>query len=134
MTRYVEKCIVCMKDKGRMSNVGLYQRLLGPHRPWECMSMDFLVGLPKTKYGYDSVYVVVDMFNKMGHFIPCKTTNDVSHIAPLFFKEVVRIHGLPLSIVSDRDVKFMSHFWKTLWSRLGTKFLFGSTYHPQIDG
>ena len=70
----------------------------------------------------------------MGHFIPCKTTHDASYIAQLFFKENFRIHGLPLNIVSDRDVKFMSHFWKTLWNRLGTNLSFGYSYNPQTDG
>lgn len=101
--------MVCMKAKGGMRNAGLYQPLQFPNRTLDCVSMDFMVGFPKTKREYDSIYVVFDRFIKMGHFIPCRITNDASHIAHLFFKEVVRIYGLPLSIVLDRDVKFMIH-------------------------
>jgi hypothetical protein len=134
VTMILKHCRTCQLAKGSKTNASLYTPLPIPEQPWLDLSMDFVLGLPRTVKGHDSICVVVDRFSKMAHFLPCSKTFDASRVAALFFAEIVCLHGILSSIVSDRDVRFVSYFWKTLWAKMGTRLKFSSAFHPQMDG
>jgi hypothetical protein len=96
--------------------------------------MDFIVGLPHTRDGYDSIWVVVDRLTKAAHFIPVKTTYNSAVLAELYMSQIVCLHGIPKKIISDRGTQFTSHFWQQLHEALGTHLKFSSAYHSQTDG
>nr|GEY01134.1 putative reverse transcriptase domain-containing protein [Tanacetum cinerariifolium] len=134
ISRIIARCRVCHVAKTQHTNAGLYTPLLVPAAPWEDVSLDFVVGLPCNQRHKDSIMVVVDRFSKMAHFVPCSKTYDASQVARLYFAEIVRLHGVPKTLTSNRDVKFVSHFWRTFWTRMGLKLQFSSSHHPQTDG
>ena len=132
---YVSQCMMCQKVKyDRGKQVGLLQPLPIPDAPWESISMDFIFGLPKSIHGNMGIRTIVDRFSKQAHFIPVKKTIKPYHMATLFVSNIFKYHGLPKSIVSDRDPRMTSLFWKGLFENLGTRLNFSSAYHPQTDG
>ncbi|KAD7477021.1 hypothetical protein E3N88_00157 [Mikania micrantha] len=109
---YVGKCLTCSKQ----------------------ISMDFITKLPKTASGCDTIWVIVDRLTKSAHFLPIKETDKLDKLTRIYLKEVVTRHGVPISIISNRDIRFTSHFWKSLCKALGTRLDKSSAYHPQTDG
>lgn len=101
-----------------------------PKRPWEEISMDFILGLPKTQRGNDYVFVVVDRFSKMENFIPCKKITYARHVANIFSRNWSNCMGYLRVFFSNRDVNFVEYFWKTLWKKFKTDLKFSSTFHP----
>ncbi|KAJ9524346.1 hypothetical protein QJQ45_008554 [Haematococcus lacustris] len=132
---YVRTCDQCQRNKAtNQVPPGLLQPLPIPNRNWQHVSMDFIGPLPPTSHGYDMVVTVVDKLSKMLHLIPTTATATAPDIAKLFFDHVFKHHGLPEAIVSDRDPKFTSDFWTSLFHLTGTRLLMSSAYHPQTDG
>ena len=132
--RYVETCQVCARSKPlRQQPAGLLQPLPVPERPWSSISMDFITDLPMSN-SFDSVLVVVDRFSKMAHFIPCVKSVNAAQVAELFFTNIVRLHGLPRDIVSDRGSVFTSLFWRSLLKLLQVDRNLSTAFHPQSDG
>jgi hypothetical protein len=135
IAKYVALCDNCQRVKvERQKPAGLLQPLKIPKWKWEEISMCFIVGLPKTQSGYDSIWVIVDRLSKVAHFIPVKTTYKGSKLAELYIERIVCLHGVPKKIVFDRGTQFTSKFWEKLHESMDTKLNFSSAYHPQTDG
>jgi len=133
--RYVRSCDACQRNKpSHQLPAGLLQPLSIPEEPWSDISMDLITSLPQSRSGFDAVVVFVDRLSKMIHAVATHTTCGASDLARLMLREVARHHGLPRSIVSDRDPRFVAHFWRSLWDMLRTKLNMSTSYHAQSDG
>ena len=132
---YVKRCTRCQQIKSSNQRPqGLLQPLQIPNRKWQRVSMDFIVHLPITKNGFDSIWVVVDYLSKRAHLIPTRTNVNAKEVAKLYIENIFKLHGVPDVIVSDRDSKFISSFWKSFHSIMGTKLALSTANHAQTDG
>ncbi|KAL6956543.1 hypothetical protein U1Q18_052838 [Sarracenia purpurea var. burkii] len=135
VAEYISKCLQCQQIKAeRRKPAGLLQPLPIPEWKWENITMDFVIGLPRTHKGNNSVWVVVDRLTKTAHFLPVKNTYTIDQLAKIYLREIVRLHGVPATIVSDRDPKFVSRFWSSFQKAMGTELLLSTAFHPQTDG
>ncbi|GJY39717.1 putative nucleotidyltransferase, ribonuclease H [Tanacetum coccineum] len=132
---FVSKCLVCQQVKIEHQRAsGLLQPLEIPVWKWDEISMDFVTGLPRTQRKHDAIWVVVDRLTKTAHFLPIRKDFSISRLAEMFQQEIVRLHGTPSAIVSDRDPRFTSRFWKGLQNAWGTRLKFSTAFHPETDG
>ncbi|GJT72944.1 putative reverse transcriptase domain-containing protein [Tanacetum coccineum] len=132
---YVSKCLTCAKVKAEHQKPsGLLVQPEIPEWKWEKITMDFVTKLPKTANGYDTIWVIVDRLTKSAHFLPMRENDPMEKLMKLYMKEVVTRHGVPVSIISDRDGRFTSLFWQALHKALGTRLDMSTTYHPETDG
>ncbi|WVZ84351.1 hypothetical protein U9M48_031391 [Paspalum notatum var. saurae] len=135
IAKYVLECDVCKRVKAdHLKPGGMLQPLNIPAWKWEDIHMDFVVGLPRTQKGYDSIWVIIDRFTKSAHFLPVKTVYRANTYAELYIAKIVSLHGVPQTITSDRGSVFVSRFWEQLQNALGTKLIHSSAYHPQTSG
>ena len=135
ISEYVSKCLMYqqVKDEHQVPS-GLLNPLPIPQWKWDNITMDFVSGFPLTQRKHDAVWVIVDRLTKSAHFLPVQLDYSMDRLAELYVSEIVRLHGILLSIVSDRNPWFTSRFWKELQSAFGTRLNFSTTFHPQIDG
>ncbi|GJZ32606.1 putative reverse transcriptase domain-containing protein [Tanacetum coccineum] len=135
IAEYVGKCLTCSRVKAECQKPsGLLIQPEIPTWKWERITMDFIIKLPKTSNGHDTIWVIVDRLTKLAHFIPTRETNSMETLTRLYIKEIVSRHGVPISIISDRDSHFTSRFWQSMQNDLGTQLDMSTTYHPKTDG
>ncbi|GJX62824.1 putative reverse transcriptase domain-containing protein [Tanacetum coccineum] len=132
---YVSKCLTCAKVKIEYQKPsGLLVQPEIPQWKWENITMDFVTKLPRIATGQDTIWVIVDRLTKSAHFLPIREDDTLEKLTRQYLKEVVSKHGVPVSIISDCDGKFTSHFWKSLHKALGTRLEISTAYHPKTDG
>jgi hypothetical protein len=135
IAKYVSECDTCQRVKASHLKVsGTLQPLPIPSWKWEDISMDFIVGLPNTSQKHNSIWVIIDRLTKTAHFLPVHTTYTAKKYAKVYLEQIIRLHGVPKTIISDRGAQFIARFWEQLQSSLGTKLIRSSAYHPQTDG
>ncbi|MGH2510545.1 MAG: hypothetical protein ACRDHZ_24485, partial [Ktedonobacteraceae bacterium] len=135
VTEYVASCLTCATTKPILQRrAGLLQPLPIPDRRWDVVTLDFIMPLPVTRNNKNGIVVMVDKLSKMTHIVACNDTITARELADVFVREIVRYHGIPKALVSDRDPRFVSHFWEAVWSLLGTKLKRSTAFHPQTDG
>ena len=133
--QYVLSCDQCQRNKpSHQRTPGQLMPLPIPTQPWEQVSLDLITQLPRSRSGNDAIVVFVDKLTKLVHYAPTTTTATAPQLAELFLRDVVRLHGVPKSILSDRDPRFTASFWQAFWLRLGTTLTMSTAYHPQTDG
>ena len=135
IAEYVARCDTCQRVKAEHQRpTRLLQPLEIPVWKWDDISMDFVVGLPRTTRGNDSIWVIVDHSTKIAHFIPVKANYGVGKLADLYIEHILRLHGAPQSIVSDRGPQFTAQFWESLHKSMGTELRHSTAFYPQTDG
>ncbi|GKD00664.1 reverse transcriptase domain-containing protein [Tanacetum coccineum] len=135
ISTYVSKCLTCSKVRAEHQRpLGLLQQPEIPEWKWDKITMDFITKLPRSKSGHDSIWVIVDRLTKSAHFLATCDDYSTKRLAKLYIDEIVARHGVPVSIISDQDGRFISRFWQTLQKALGTRLDMSMAYHPQTDG
>jgi len=131
---FVRTCRICQQAKPEHTlPAGLLQPLPVPSEPWEMATMEFIYGLPPSRQ-YNCILVIVDKLSKYAHFVPLRHPYTAAKVAELFVDNVYRLHGMPQTLVSDRDPIFMSQFWQTVYRATGTKLMMSTAHHPETDG
>ena len=132
---FVSRCLTCQQVKAEHQRlVGKIQLLPIPVWKWEKITMIFVIGIPWTQRQHDVIWVIVDRLTKSAHFLPVNVEDSLEKLAQLYVDEIVRLHGVLVSKVSDRDPKFTSSFWPSLQAALGTRLHFSTAFHPRTDG
>ena len=132
---FVRRCLMCQQVKGEHQKpTKLLQPLEVAEWKWEHVTMDFVTYFPRTSQRHDAVWVIVERLTKSAHFLAMRMAFTLERFFRLYIREIVRLHGVPVSRVSDRDPRFMTHFWKSFQKAMGTRLTMSTAFHPQTDG